>query len=269
MKPVVFVPGLPGSELLDATTGERLFLNLGLLISKTARQKLLPRLEGPNDPTQPDGVVSGLPITDVLDLPLFDAGKQAQSLYDILRRLGYNGFRPPFGSHFRAVGWDWRLPVDHAVVQGALAGAIDELHTSTGDRVVPIVHSTGGLVLRALLEAQPAQVDKIDRVLSLGVPWVGTLKPLRFLAGNTGFFPLTKAETQHTIGRSWATFDLLPPDPARTPEAPPLVFDGNGKASSPLVDHAWIPAGPDRPPMVARAQRSDQQFGRRSRRLEP
>ena len=61
----------------------------------------------------------------------------------------------------------------------------------------------------------------------------------------------------------------LPPDPARTPDAPPLFFDGNGAASSPLVNHAWIPAGPDRPPMVARAQRSDQQFGRRSRRLEP
>jgi Lecithin:cholesterol acyltransferase len=268
MKPVVFVPGLPGSELLDAATGERLFLNLGLLISKTARQKLLPRLEGPDNPTQPDGVVAGLPIADVLDLPLFDAGKQAQSLYDTLRRLGYTGFRPPFGSHFRAVGWDWRLPVDHAVVQGALAGAIDELHASTGDRVVPIVHSTGGLVLRALLEAQPALVDKIDRVLSLGVPWAGTLKAFRFVVGTTGFFPLTKAETQHTIGRSWAAFDLLPPDPAKTPDAPPLVFAGNGDASSPLVDHAWIPAGPDRAPMVARAQRSDQQLGRRSRRLE-
>ena len=269
MKPVVFVPGLPGSELLDAATGERLFLNLGLLISKTARQKLLPRLEGPNDPTQPDGVVAGQPIADVLDLPLFDVGKQAQALYDILRRLGYNGFRPPFGSHFRAVGWDWRLPVDHAEVLRTLAGAIDDLHTSTGQRVVPIVHSTGGLILRALVEAQPALIDKIDRVLSLGVPWAGTLKSLRFLSGSTGFFPLTKAETQHTIGRSWASFDLLPPDPAKTPEAPPLFFGGNGNASSPLINHSWIPAGPDRSPMVARARRSDQQFGRRSRRLEP
>jgi len=269
MKPVVFVPGLPGSELLDATTGERLFLNLGLLISKTARQGLLPRLEGPNDPAQPDGVVAGLPIADVLDLPLFDAGKQAQSLYDILRGLGYNGFRPPFGSHFRAVGWDWRLPVDHPAALSALAGAIDELHASTGDRVVPIVHSTGGLVLRALLEAQPALADKIDRVLSLGVPWAGTLKSLRFLAGSTGFFPLTKAETQHALGRSWAAFDLLPPDPAKTPDTPPLVFGSNGVASSPLVDTTWIPAGPDRAPMVARAERSDQQFGERSRRLEP
>ena len=269
MKPVVFVPGLPGSELLDASTGERLFLNLGLLISKTERQKLLPRLEGPNNPAQPDGVVAGLPIADVLDLPLFDVGKQAQSLYDILRRLGYTGLRPPFGSHFRAVGWDWRLPVDHAVVQGALAGAINELHAGTGDRVVPIVHSTGGLVLRALLEAQPALVDKIDRVLSLGVPWAGTLKSLRFLTGNTGFFPLTKAETQHTIGRSWASFDLLPPDPVKAPDAPPLVFNSHGDVSSPLVDHSWIPSGPDRTPMVTRAQRSDQQFGRRSRRLEP
>src|SRR6185369_3755236 len=127
MKPVVFVPGLPGSELFDAANGERLFLNLGLLISKTARQKLLPRLAGPNDPAVPDGVVAGQPIADVLDLPLFDLGKQAQSLYDVLRKLGYIGFRAPFGSHFRAVGWDWRLPVDHSVVQGALAGAIDDL----------------------------------------------------------------------------------------------------------------------------------------------
>jgi len=98
MKPVIFVPGLPASELLDAVTKERLFLNLGLLISKTARQTLLPRLEGPNDTTKPDGVVAGLPLADILDLPLLDVGKVAQSLYDILRTLGYTGFRPPFGS---------------------------------------------------------------------------------------------------------------------------------------------------------------------------
>ena len=268
MKPVIYVPGLPASELLDAATKERLFLNLGLLISKTARQKLLPRLEGPNDPTKPDGVVAGLPIADILDLPLLDVGKPAQSLYDILRTLGYTGFRPPFGSHFRAVGWDWRLPVDHAEAQRALAAAIDDLHASTGKGVVPILHSTGGLVLRALVEARPALVDKIDRVVSLGVPWAGTLKSFRFLAGNTGFFPLTKAETQHTIGRSWAAYDLLPPDPAKTPDAPPLFFAA-GNPSSPLVARGWIPAGADRAPMVARAQRSDQLFGQRSRRLEP
>lgn len=268
MKPVVFVPGLPGSELLDATTGERLFLNLGALVSKTARAALLPRLAGPDDLTQPDGVVAGLPIEDVFDLPLFDLGKQSQSLYDILRRLGYRGFRPPFGSHFRAVGWDWRLPVDHADVLRALAGAIDELHAGTGERVVPIIHSTGGLVLRALVESRPELVDKIDRVLSLGVPWAGTLKSFRFLSGKAGFFPLTKAETQHTYGRAWAAYDLLPPDPAKTPDTPPLFFDG-AQASSPLVARGWIPAGPDRQPMVARAQRSDQTFGRRSRRLEP
>ncbi|HET9766604.1 MAG TPA: hypothetical protein VFS60_07140 [Thermoanaerobaculia bacterium] len=268
MKPVVYVPGLPASELLDVATKERLFLNLGLLISKTGRQTLLPRLEGPNDPTKPDGVVAGLPLADILDLPLLDVGKVAQSLYDILRTLGYTGFRPPFGSHFRAVGWDWRLPVDHAEAQRALAAAIDDLHASTGKRVVPILHSTGGLVLRALVEARPALVDKIDRVVSLGVPWAGTLKSFRFLAGNTRFFPLSKAETQHTIGRSWAAYDLLPPDPAKTPDAPPLFFAA-GKPSSPLVARGWIPAGGDRAPMVARAQRSDQLFGKRSRRLEP
>ena len=268
MKPVVFVPGLPGSELLDAQTGERLFLNLGALISTTARKVLLPRLDGPEDPTQTDGVVAGLPIADVFDLPLFDVGKQAQSLYDILRGLGYGGFRPPFGSHFRAVGWDWRLPIDHAAVQAALGAAIDDLHASTGSNVVPIVHSTGGLILKAALEARPNLADKIDRVLSLGVPWAGTLKSFRFLSGSRGFFPLTKAETQHTIGRSWAAFDLLPPDPAQATQPPPLFFDANGKAS-PLIARGWIPAGADRQPMTARAQRSDQRFGQRTRQVAP
>ena len=62
--------------------------------------------------------------------------------------------------------------------------------------------------------------------------------------------------------------NLLPPDPAKTPDAPPLFFDG-AAASSPVVAHGWIPAGADRAPMVARAQRSDQLFGQRSRRLRP
>lgn len=268
MKPVVFVPGLPGSELFDSATGERLFLNLGGLISKTARPRFLARLEGPPNPNQDDGVVAGEPIADVLDLDLFDLGKQAQTLYDILRRIGYQGFRKPFGSHFRAVGWDWRLPVDHAEIQNDLATAIEDLHRTTGSAVVLILHSTGGLALPPLLKARPNLAGKIERVLAIGVPWAGTLRSLRFLAGKGTFFPLTRDETQRVLSRSWAAYDLLPPDPVKTPQAPTLFLDGS-QASSPLIARGWMPTGADRPPMEARADRSDQRFGRRSRTLQP
>lgn len=277
MKPLVFVPGFPGSTLLDPAAGRKLYPNLSGLLSPTIKPLILARLAGPEDPDRPDGVVAGEPVRSLLrfQTPVDLSGivKQAESLYEILRALGYRD--APDGDDMRALGWDWRLPVDHGPTLDALQGVIDDLHVRSGRRVTVLVHSTGGLVLRSLLEARPAVADRLERVIAFGVPWAGTLASFGALLGETPFPLLSTAETAAVVRRAWAAYDLLPPDPAKAEEVPTLfsVLDtatGRLVPSSPLVDHRWMPAAPAHlvTAMRARARRSDERLGRRRRSLQ-
>lgn len=271
-KPLVFVPGLPGTKLLDRASGRELFPNLFGLIS-AERDLLLARLRGPDDPDADDGVVAGDPIDAVLPLlPFLDLDgllKHAASLYGILRGLGYGIAGGSFGDRFRPVGWDWRRPVDQKGTLDRLRQAIVELHDALGERVTVLCHSTGGLVLRSLFAAEPALAARVERVLALGVPWAGTLDPLPLLSGQSGWGPLSADETRRALDRSWAAFDLLPPDPAKTDMSDVDLFrDAAGRPSSPLVDTSWIRDDGELQAAKDRAASSDARLGRRPRELD-
>jgi hypothetical protein len=275
-QPLVFVPGLPGTKLLDKASGEELFPNLAALLSAAMRPKLLAELSGPDDPDQDGGVVPGEPIRWVIELlrgSFIDFSgtlKQAASLYDILEALGYGPFDgASFGDRFRPVGWDWRRPVDQRDTLARVRAAIVELHDALGEPVTVLCHSTGGLVVRSLLEGEPALAERLERVIAIGIPWIGTLAPLPMLAGGSGWGPFTAAETQRAIGHSWAAFDLLPPDPAKTDLAGADFFlDAAGHPASPLTATGWIPADPGFDPLRARAARSDAHLGERARQFD-
>jgi hypothetical protein len=205
-RPVVFVPGFPASHLRRAGGGDFVFLDLPGLVFD--RAELLPLLMGPEDladatvePAHP--IAAGANVLGVPIVPL------AGSLYDVLRTLGYDTDEP--GPLFRALGWDWRKPVDDDLVLTTLATAIRDLERDGGLRPVAIVHSTGGLVLRALLEAEPELADHLHSVIAFGVPWGGTLRTLPYLLGRDGFGPVPADETQLVMATSWAAWDLLPP----------------------------------------------------------
>jgi len=270
-KPLVFVPGLPGTVIREAATGQELFPSLLALLSKSMRPELLDKLSGPDDPDADDGIVAGDPIGSLIKflkssfIDFSGTLKQADSLYDILKGFGYSQFTRPFGNRFRPIGWDWRRPVDQARAQADVRGAITALHQATGEPVTVLCHSTGGLVVRSLLEGEPTLADSLERLIAIGVPWAGTLQPLPILAAQAGFGPLTNAQSQHILGHSWAAFDLLPPDPAKTDmtdDEGDLDFftDGPGQ-TSPLVRTGWI--SPATAFMRARAARSDARFGRK------
>lgn len=273
LKPLVFVPGLPGSKLFDRASGEELFPNLFGLLSPATRDRLLGRLRGPDDPDQDDGVVAGDPVDQVIPfLPFIDLSgvfKQASSLYDFLKKLGYPITAASFGDRFRPVGWDWRRPVDQADTLARVKAAIVELHAATGERVTVLCHSTGGLLVRSLLAGDATVAPLLERILAIGIPWVGTLQPLPLVGGQSGWGPLTAEQTQHALCRSWAAFDLLPPDPAKNDMGDVDLFhDAAGRPSSPLVATGWIPPGGDAQAMRDRAARSDARLGRRSRTLD-
>jgi hypothetical protein len=275
LKPLVFVPGLPATVLLEQAGHLELFPSLLTLLNPNVRPHLVQKLSGPDDPDADDGVIPLDPIDTVikgLKSSLFDFSgslKLADSLYALLQDLGYSQFARPFGDRFRPVGWDWRRPIDQAKTLAAVKTAISDLHNATGERVVILCHSTGGLVTRRLLESDPTTADLVELVIAVAVPWVGALPTLVYLAGQQGFFSLTSAETQHIIGRSWAAFDVLPPDPLRTDMTDTAgnldLFTKGQSQAGPTIETAWIPAGPMGHPLAVRAARSNATLGQRTR----
>lgn len=242
---VVFVPGFPGSHLKKVATGDFVFLDVSALLFH--RDRVLPDLMAPDDLSD-RSVVAAHPIEAGARFLVFDLAKKARSLYEVLGAIGYDTVQP--NPLFEAVGWDWRKPVDDAVVRSSLRSAILRLEHDSGRRATAIVHSTGGLVLRALLEDEPDLAEHLDGVVAFGVPWGGTLRTLPLLLGRGGFGPVPPDDTQRVVAHAWAAFDLLPPATANDDLG--LTLDAGGAPIDVLAERLWFPAAL-RAPMALRA----------------
>ncbi len=168
-KPVVFIPGFPASELHDGASGRTVFLpSLTTLLDSAKKQKFIGEVID-----VPGALIAGPPITTILGI-----AKQAQSLYDIVGgHFGYDtsSVNP---REFAPIGWDWRKSIGDSGVQRDIRDVLDLVSPNKSRNVVAIVHSSGGLVFRAFLEANPSYARCFDQVLAFGVPWCGTLTSL-------------------------------------------------------------------------------------------
>ena len=236
LKPVVFIPGFPASELRDGAGGTVFPPSPGTLLDDTRKQAFFDAMLD-----IPGNLVAGPPIRSVLGI-----AKQAQSLYDILGRMGYTIAGDGPSANFAPVGWDWRLGVDAPSTMGAIAGAIRHFAPRA---VVPIIHSTGALVFRAFLAAHPELAGSIEQVLAFGGAWAGTLEALFAIhVGHSesilGISLITADEGANLIGHTQAAYDLLPPDPARTDMAGVQLVHGlNGQQVSAAIDTSWFKPG--------------------------
>jgi len=263
-KPVFFIPGYPGTHILERDTGKKVFLNIPGLLHPASKKRILKKLEAPDDLTTLDPLVAGEPIRRLANFLFFDLAKQADSLYDILGKMGLQTVK---------FGWDWRRPIFDTEMQDRLKQAILDEAQRAQAPVTIIAHSTGGLVARFLLESNKSDAGflaSIERLIGFGVPWAGTLKSLPFLTGNRAFGPfLTKAETRRLVSLTWAAFDLLPPDPHKTTmedaDGRPLrlAIDGAGHQVTPLLKRGWFPASLE-DQMDLRADAADATLGQRT-----
>lgn len=275
-KPVLFIPGFPASELFQRTTSRKIYPpSVGDLLDPQRSQEIVDLLVGPDNP--PEDIVAGEPIAELLGEPFGDflgIGKQAQSLYDILRTYNYT---TPSGDNFRPLGWDWRQAVDQPAILDRAEQLIAELRGRNGGaKVVVIVHSTGSLVFRRLLENRPAVVDGIEQVIAFGATWAGNLFAIDSLVNGftVGIPPvsLSAADVSKVIRHTQAAYDLFPPNPAKTRlvgrDGRPLglfVLDTPGRpAVAPLVDLRWVPAGTANDFMRQRAADADARMGART-----
>jgi hypothetical protein len=255
-KPVIFIPGFPGSELHDGN-GVVFPPSTATLFDQTRKRAFINKVT-----TIPGTLKPGPPIRSVLGI-----AKEAQSLYDLLNRRGYHAGSTP-SADFVPVGWDWRLGIDDPITMTAVADAITHFG---GSNVVAIVHSTGALVFRAFLAARPDLASKIDQVLAFGGAWCGTLDALHAIHVGVsesilGISLLTADEGAEIVGHAQAAYDLLPPDPAQSPmDDVQLVHDMTGAQVSAAIDQSWIKPGRTyAPPLATRAQRlakRDPDFG--------
>jgi pimeloyl-ACP methyl ester carboxylesterase len=230
-KPVIFIPGFPASELHDVTSGDVLFPPPVMkLLDPAKKSVLLGELE-----TIPGNVEAGLPIASILG----GVVQEAQSIYNILHNQ--YGYDVSWASNdFVPVGWDWRQSISAPATVKSISEALDHLSPQKDGKVVAILHSTGGLVFRAFLDAKPEYAACFDQVLTFGIPWAGTLESLHAVTKGVsiGFLfikLLSSAEGQGLMGCAVAAYDLLPTVPSLN-----LFFDQHGNATTPLTDQSWI-----------------------------
>jgi pSer/pThr/pTyr-binding forkhead associated (FHA) protein len=150
--PVVFVPGIMGSELWRGDT--QIWPNLKLLLKQPDLFKY------PGEPgIEPRGI-----LQQVVIVPNLIKLEQYSRLGDYLvQDLGYER-----GKDFFEFAYDWRQDIRHSARQ--LGKFIEKLETPS---IKLIGHSLGTLVSRYYVERLGGK-DKVERLILMGGPYYGT-----------------------------------------------------------------------------------------------
>eukprot|EP00742_Colponemidia_sp_Colp-10_P005527 GILJ01005905.1.p1 GENE.GILJ01005905.1~~GILJ01005905.1.p1 ORF type:complete len:710 (+),score=79.17 GILJ01005905.1:45-2132(+) len=113
--------------------------------------------------------------------------------------------------------YDWRLPVYATGVEKRLPRLIEDLHRSTGKRVVIIAHSMGNLnVLNALNQLEQRYKDMhIQKWISINAPWMGSVDSIETLISGTemldlGWFGFGRDAQKRMMGAWGGLYELIP-----------------------------------------------------------
>ncbi|MFH9002037.1 esterase/lipase family protein [Streptomyces afghaniensis] len=217
---VVIVPGIMGSSLQDTATGRIVWgLRTGPLRKAWCRRDGMAVLQLSDDERQ--GRFGRIRATGLLSVPAW---------------APYLKGLEPYGDLVEAVhavtadraavlefAYDWRLPV---AVNGALLAEAARRHLTDWRgharsrahpdereaRLVFVAHSMGGLVTRAALTHAPDLEPDTRAVVTLGTPFLGSVKAAVILNGNRGeALPvLPKRRMQALSATLPGVHDLLP-----------------------------------------------------------
>lgn len=267
--PIIVIPGLLGTRLVQASTGTVVWgaFGLGQVDPDTpegARMMALPMHRGASlaelrDDVAPDGALDRLTY-NVLGVPL-----ELNAYYQILRVLGVGGYRDQglagaidYGDrHFTCFqfDFDWRRDIVESAVRLDRFIRLREAYVKAETRkrfgVAPpnvkfdiVAHSMGGLVARYYLRYGTQDLPEdgslpaltwegarhIEHLVMIGPPNAGALDALLHLT--SGIKPGTFFPTYQAaiVGSMPSAYQLLP----RTRHRP--VIDGNGRPVADLYD---------------------------------
>lgn len=234
-QPVVFVPGLMGSELWLGN--EKVWPNVHLLFTQPEIFTLPETVH-----LEPRAIVG-----EVVLVPKFVEQEQYSRAGDFLEEaLGYQR-----GRDLLEFAYDWR----HDVRQSArrLAEAIDAWPVTPP--ITIIAHSLGTLVSRYYIERLGGK-NKVGRVVLIGGPHQGTPRIAADLIRGVGLLPfgLFGDRLLDVIKTFPSVYQILP--------TYPCAIDQAGQPIDLLADERWLPAG--QIPLLRLAREFRAELGTRS-----
>jgi pimeloyl-ACP methyl ester carboxylesterase len=213
-RPVVFVPGLMGSELWIGS--ERLWPDPRTIISNPEVYSL------PGDPRiEARGI-----LNDVVIVPNIIEQRQYSALGDYLvAGLGYTR-----GKDLLEFGYDWRHDV--RLPAQRLAEAVERWQVKAP--ITIIAHSLGTLVTRYYVERLGGK-QSVERIILMGGPHYGTPKSLASILSGPGMLPfgLGDERMRAVLTTFPSSYQILP--------TYPCVIDQNGNQIDVLKDELWLP----------------------------
>jgi hypothetical protein len=211
---VVVLPGIMGSELVEAATGKPLWglANAGWYREAWFSGASLEALEV--RPEERAGRTGRVVATRLLEFPAFAPLLRGFEPYTALTESVRATATHP--DAVLAYPYDWRLAVAHNASQLA-AAADDHLrqwrrhpHGSTTARLVLVAHSMGGLVARYFTEILGGSAE-VRATVTLGTPLRGSAKALQILGSGRGApLPLPLRRLRRLVSGMPGLHDLLP-----------------------------------------------------------
>jgi pimeloyl-ACP methyl ester carboxylesterase len=213
-RPVVFVPGLMGSQLWIGS--ERIWPDPRTILSNPEVLSL------PGDPRiEARGIVN-----DVVIVPHIIQSRQYSALGDYLvGSLGYTR-----GKDLLEYSYDWRHDVRTAAQR--LAETIESWRVEPPITIMG--HSLGTLVTRYYVEKLGGK-KVVERIILMGGPHYGTPKAMAVLLSGPGMLPfgLGDERMRQVLATFTSAYQILP--------IYPCVTDQDGKRIDVYKDGSWLP----------------------------
>ena len=213
-RPVVFVPGLGGSELWLGS--ERIYPIPKVLLSNPEI------LSYPGDPR----IETPRIVSDIVVLPGVFKQEQYSRLGDYLvSGLGYKR-----GVDLLEFAYDWRQ--DIRLSARKLGETIEKWRP--GAPVTIIGHSLGTLVTRYYVEKLGGK-RLTERIVLMGGPHYGTPKAIMAILIGPGLLPfgLSNERIREVMSQFPTSYQILP--------VYPCIFDQEGRQIDVLRDESWLP----------------------------
>jgi pimeloyl-ACP methyl ester carboxylesterase len=228
-RPVIIIPGILGSELVNAETKERVWINLSAAKTDGLSLPISPNLTENRDKIVATRIIERAKISNFLpEVSIYEALIQAVEQYGGYTKGDWESPDQPNGGldKYYVFAYDWRL--DNVENARLLTRKIDELKQKIGDadlRFNVIAHSMGGLIARYAAMYADADLPAagappvpdwtgarhFNKIFMFGVPNEGSMATLELLLKGyrVGGFEINVLNRETAI-TSPAVFQLLP-----------------------------------------------------------
>ncbi len=216
-RPVIIIPGFLGSELT--------------LNGKVIWPKVKDFLKNPETLKLPE-VIEGVEATALVDEVVVFPGLLRLDAYQRLTRYLQENLEYEEGKNLFPFAWDWRRDLRRAA--SGLGELIHKLRDENiiDEKVILMGHSAGCQVARYYVERMGGR-HYVDRLILMGGPMQGSLKPLTSVWNSAGFFGWNKDRVSKVLGSFPGLYQLLPRSEC--------IFHEDGTPFNIWEDKSWLP----------------------------